>query len=1528
MDTKEYKPDESVSGFAELANFREGWAGSESAPNEETSQSSALNLLDAAKEGKAKTEREATELFSEDELEEQSLGGPAGMTESEAAGLAEDTLEESAAPEEQEAQPVQSENLPYIVSDALSDNQVMQKVNRRIFGDVQVADAVQRHLNGEALGDYIPVEEVSRLMKKTGLSQYEVGQYLVGLQEGDVMVSLRGQLGATKMDFLEDAYEELQRRENMGIVGKVRTDVADAFTTGDIVQGLAAGQARFATDLSNLGAGFEAVPVTKNWLTNFQKAIDSAPGVPGLSAAAEFLEITTTKVKVSPQSEEEIARLREVLPEYSQNNKGLEVLKPGKSRWLSLNPRELEAFNEAFGYEGYESHMASMKEQEDQYMAQVDTVTGNVTAMISEYASAYIVSPDFTKRASTAGKIVNGLLKGAVADRMVYNEGDQNVSAFIVETGLPGSQVLEWLATAEGDDEELLNQFKVIAEGAIIGGAVESVGLTFLAFKHAAKGNAKKATTKLAEAAEAEAKEGALKADAYLNDLEATTAKQGETSEKLEGTKFEQAKRDLKAGFEQNGKTEKLSMTIFDSDKLPDLDDLDVELLDGLQAYTRTAGKASVNAPVLKAIFGENWLNNYQVGKETSVGRIFTEDADEVFDMTATKMLKLFDRIQDKDPRSMMQLRGMAYRVLQDVDPDILNPKTLDEVKNTDPMYWSSNAAANILAAGSLQTTYVEEIARLSADIASSNATYQSMDASARATLNKKVMRLDALQGQVALLHGGKAKLARNASHALLAMKELKSVEHQRLAAKATADWEKSQGLINAIQYAQRVQSAMSIATTKSAQAKAISKLSTQTDFWEKLLHVTNAGLLIGPATQQLVVGSSLVRMALLRPMLDFIEGAVVNPVEALLGRSDGWEAAGKSLQRAWHSWGMLYNAVPEGMEAFGKFWKTGKSKFGNSSMFDDRGYFAGKSLGKVYGEEMGKSFKKGELLDAAVALHEPVYRWMGSVDEMFKQLVISMEMGVRARTGDYGATLKTLAAKQRITNADLTQYLKSSGLDYMEIQKSGGIVDKHAMEAALRVTFQQDAAEGSLNQGLRDWLNKRAVGSLISRFFLFRFVSTPLNVMEDRTAIILSAPLLAANTLSGGRIAPGKMLVGKFAADLKAVRPGTDIPDMRVRSKARAVLAANSIFMGLGIMHYNGLRSRQDQEDLVDLNPNSPTYGQFRVKLPWDNGKTRWVNTMDVELPYLNAYVLGQMGADILAKSSDPERAGGLLDAIGAYSALMINESLEKVSIGNATDTLVAIMDDDNKGAAGVIANQLASVVPGNAYAKLYSEMTNGGKFNGRPINMLEAIAKQNGYIDVFWDAANSERDGIGRKQPGHSRGWTPFFSRAFTEDAIFKEFSEIKYSTGTDFTSATFERDDVDLRKLIPEGSNASLFEMMQESIEAGEVTIDGKTLEQAMNDLITSKSYLRDKAKWSEAMARDGFVNGQKRIDHGGEDMKDPRVRRIKNLIKAYRDKAYLHVYRSASVEQKQGIQDAMEMGEFSPETRLYLGRKFGF
>ena len=1361
---------------------------------------------------------------------------------------------------------------PAIVQNQLSGDPVLQQVNKIVYGAPLISEVMSARETGDLQrmidGNRIKVAPfIGEMQSATGLNPETIGYFLLAHNSPRLLGILQERIGASNVRALIRAKERIERRgaeeERGGFlasVGGVANDVGGLVTKNDFVDAARTGAAGFVRGVNSLGN-------IGNWSFHVAGAIDSIPGV---SQASEFIGLTTLGMDFTPQSQEDIDRLRAAIPNYSHTWAGrgdgtLDNLQVGVRKRLHMNPKEWRAFNKEFGFEGYEANMASIKEIEDKWSEYIDTTTGEIMSVITEYGLTYATTPAFVKGAGFGVRAVNGLLKGAVTDSVVYEEGDGNVSSMLVSVGAPGSELLEATLAVNDSDNKTMQVVKTATEGAVLGVAVETLGFLVIAIKNARAGKSKEAFEGIKKAAESEAENAELSAQKLLKEVEDALE---------EGRQVDQAQAEI-AEAARRAQSEKVTKETvqFDYDKMPDeWNREDTSLLKAIDKFIRTGRVTGADAVIIKTVLGADWLKDSSLG---DAAKIYTEDAEDTYAQVAQRFALMFAKIQE--PTTINTLRGMGVKLLGELDEDMLDPDLLYRFKNTDPADWSTNDAANLFAAGMLQRTYVEQMQQIATDIATNGDVMDSV------RLVEQGKRLDALQAQIAILQGGRAKMARNASHAMLALKAEKKATRVRDAQIANATWMHQRNLISTKRKAALIAAAMSQAKNARARAKVANEVSTKTSKLEKILHVSNANLLFNTSTQALMIFGNAFRAIVRNPMIDFIEGLVVEPMTGILGDKKAWGRAGKALQRGFSQYGMLVKAAPKAFQAFGKFWHRGKSQFTKNTMFDERGYYANKSLAEVRASK-AEGDVVDKVLDQGMKASEHIYRFMGSVDEMFKELVVSMEMGVRAKTGGYGPELMAIATKRLPTDAEFAKWIGGAGEDLVERNAAGRFVDKYAKDIAVQTTFQSEAVEGSMNKYLRDMLNKNNSTAQLIRLFAMRFVATPLNVMEERFATLLAGPLMIF-----GDTTITRLLAGKFAADLSAVT-SDGLPDMRIRQRTRASLMVSNMFMAMGMLSALGFfRGQEGGDDIVDVDPDSPTFGN--IKMRWFNGKRRMVNVMDLELPFANAFVMGRVAAEMTRRMRDPRQATEFIDGVGALMAIYVNETLEKSSLSNLTDTIAMITDDKFRGGGNLIAGNVAAFVPFNWWMTRAMDLGNQGEFDGKPLNFVQALGKRIPLLRPFVaGTANKERNALGEIVPSNSRGIQPFIGRAKDHGVLEEELADISLQTGVTFNQAQFERDDIAFHEITV--GNRSLFDLMQESIASGDVKIQGLTLREMAMKMVTDpdSAYNTHYAEWSAGiLAEPRNSEGDLKVRVGGRSMKDPRIQRWRDLLTRYREAA---------------------------------------
>lgn len=1398
---------------------------------------------------------------------------------------------------------------PDIIKHELSEDPILQAVNGIVYGVEAVDQAMQSRAEGNLQRDlgrgmYKPTTDVSRYMAYTGLNETAVGYYLLAKNNPRMLAVVGEVLGEANLDALNNAAESMARFDAGETTGDTRGFFASIGSTVDDVGGLVS-KNEFADALRTGAAGalgsINRIGEPLNWAYNVGQLIEA---IPGINRGAEFIGLTTLGVDFTPRSPEDISKLKEAIPDYfhrwaGNNDTGLDNIEVNKRKRLHLNPKELKAFNEAFGFEGNEANIQSIDTLEAEWREYIDTVTGGLTSVAVEYGILYASSPRFTKGATFMSRAINGLLKGAVADNVIYEEGDGNLARALVELGAPGSDLLEATLATDESDSWLMNRAKVTVEGMGLGIAAESLGYFLIGARAARMGDTKKAVESYKKAMDSQARSDQLETQKLIEDI---------ARKKAEGRAIDQAQMEIAEGARRaSGATETKEAFQFDYDRLPDWNDGDSVLLKTVDKFVRTSRVAGIDADMIETVFGRGFLDDLKAnGDINATGQIYQIDADDLQTTVQLRIAAMFEKINNGgNGTTMNNLRGMAARLLEELDEDMLDPNMLDKFRTTDISDWSSNDAANIFAAGMLQRTYVEQMHQIASDLATRGAQM------ADDAFMQQGKRLDALQAQIAILQGGRAKAARNASHALLALKAEKSITGQLNATIRQATWDHQNNRITVKRKAEIIDAAMTHAANRRAKAKVANQVSTKPTTLEKLLHVSNANLLFNTGTQALMIFGNAFRATIRNPLIDFIEGLVIEPLTYLRGDKDAWARSGKAIQRGLGQYDMMVRSFPKAMQAFGKFWRTGKSQFTEHTMFDERGYFSGKTL-----EEVRRSNAEGAL-DQGMKAAEHVYRFMGAVDEAFKEMIVRTEMGLRAKTGDYTQKLQVIAAKRMPTDKEFAEYL--TGAPNAAIRnKADRLVDRYAVDVATQTTFQSEAVEGSMNKALRDFLNNKSNTSQLIRLFAMRFVATPLNVMEERFASLLSGPLLLTN----GR--GFRVVAGKFAADLQAKIPGTDLPDMRIRSRTRASLMASNMMMTLGLLSAIGVLRGGQEDELVDVDPKSPTFGHFRGR--GGDGKKRFYNIMDLELPFMNAFVMGRIGAEALRNIRDPKEAVELIDGLGLLAAIYVNETLEKSSLANLTDTVAAITDDKFRGMGNLVSGNVAAFVPFNWWTVRAMELGNRGDFEGKPLNFVQSLGKRIPILrPLIGSTSNSERNALGELVPSQNRGFFPFATRRFPTSIVEEELADIRLNTGVSFVNPRFERGDIPFHEITV--GNRSLYDMMQERIAAGDIKVDGMTLREMATQMVSDPDgdYQRQYREWSAGLAIEGRNSeGDLKVKVGGRAMQDPRIQRWRDILATFREAALDQMIQTADDELYARLQTLKETStEFSEDTldRVY-------
>ena len=1360
-----------------------------------------------------------------------------------------------------------------------------------IYGEVPIAEAMRLRANGTIAQfsdrpDYFKVRpEISRLMSASGATERQIGWYLLARDNTARRNKFIEIYGASVADSIEkslklpvDAETKAKRNGIIGGTVSLGSALLD-FALNDVVDSIVAGGISGGTSL-------------------FQTSESIAKLLTGKEKRGTYKDL-----RLTPTTEAEVAFLQErAKPRLLSGIGGTKNAKydefvVGKRSVFDIGASDYLDFMTNFrpDEKPLESSqlVADLEQLEAEAYSHIDTTTGRIAAGIVEFGSTYMVSPNFLKASKFYTQIINGAAKGAIADNIVFDPGDDSVAALLAEYNVPGNELLTLLRTEE-DDGVFEARAKITIEGMIIGGAADSLLAMLRGIRMASKGNLKGAAEELDKAATAELTASQKRAQKYLDDREKTkTAKETEAKEAQESLDKVAAADPGVAGTRTTTRIE------FDRDKLPELNDADVANINLTDDFINRGTESGIDSSFLQRIFGENWVDD------------MLEDASGSLDTFQARLLKSMETINT--PVAFDELRaGAAYVFQKIMDAEGLDPARFNNIIRSDPADWSTSDSVNILAAGMFQQAFTYELQRVVKQIVEFGPATTETAIKQLSDLNK---RADALKGQLEILAVGKAKMGRNNALALLSFKAEKAANSQRDREIAHARWAKQRNMIDAKEEARLIDQALSRAAdakAKAAVARASARM--RKSPVEKFLIWTNANLLANFDTQFLMLVSNVLRTVYI-PVVRFVEGSIDLTLSApgslsSLLRGQGLTAQSETGLRKLAQSALFLSASARAsgkvVRSGWRFWKTGISEFNSRTMFDEEGTFAGKSLEEIRAmpAEGGDS---PSLQNKAVKAAEHLYRFMGAIDESFKELILTADMQVRARMGEYGDELKAIAQERLPSEVELRQYLsgdtKSDFVDQQRVAKGGRVLDKSSIDLALTSLFQQEAIDGSLNKTLNSFFGRQPARTLeeaarnrtasaIARLVLMRFVSTPLNVMEERFATYL-APLLLANAAGVrglGSNAALRFLAGKFLTDLRSQDP-------RVASRARAAVVLNSIFFTTGLLQGYALYDSGEEPSIdVELDPKHPQYGTIRFQ--GDDGK-RYVNVMDMEMPFANAYLFGRMVMHLGRRIEDPKEALEFSDAMGLISALFVNQTLEKSSLQNMTDFINALVDDRQQGLGRILVSQVSTAVPLNRLVRSMLMFANQGEFDGKPTSLFKVFGKQIPILQpLVGGILNSERNALGELTPSNSRGLNPFISRRFKTDEILEEMARISLSSGVRFDRAVMETGDVPLHQweTYP-GSNQSVFDLMQQAIADGDVKINGRTLREELALQIADPSYQKIKKDWASVIDQNGRdVQGRKRVVVGSDDVKHPGIKLFRKYLRDYRKEALRHIMRS--------------------------------
>ena len=308
---------------------------------------------------------------------------------------------------------------------------------------------------------------------------------------------------------------------------------------------------------------------------------------------------------------------------------------------------------------------------------------------------------------------------------------------------------------------------------------------------------------------------------------------------------------------------------------------------------------------------------------------------------------------------------------------------------------------------------------------------------------------------KIGQLRVGNAKIANQAGRALRMVALSKRADTKLAKDQMKIQWQKDQGMIDDRQEIKLLEAALAKAMKTKKGAAAVNDVIRAKEtmgFWEAFLRATNANLLLGAGTQILMAGSNAFRV--------FSEGLIKGSTGAMdVARAIRYwgnaEIRAKALQSASRNTrqGLLwYASVPQNtlrfFKAYMRYWKRGISAFDQRVKFDEEQTFSGMTLGEVFKQDPTKIMAASEIL----------YRFMGSVDEAFKELVIMSDQQVRMATGEFGA--KNQKPFWAVTPEDIDTMLAKNP-DAVSSPIDGRLSDIDSVEKAHEAMFLFNPVEG-----------------------------------------------------------------------------------------------------------------------------------------------------------------------------------------------------------------------------------------------------------------------------------------------------------------------------------------------------------------------------------------------------------------------------------------------------------------------------------
>ena len=1305
---------------------------------------------------------------------------------------------------------------PELVRNALNENPVIRQANRMIYGDAVIAQTMKARDSGNlslVSGNIQPLPAIQLMMSESGQSAMTVALYMYGQNDPVFLEKLRNKLGPVAFSMTANAVKTHQGAENVrtveekGLFGRalsVGGDFSGLVTKLDAPEAIGAGGFMFLGAMSDLA--------------------NQVPTIPGIIIATD-------------------RALGERLPDRTIQ---------GLQRNIESAERMEEAQREFF------------QRGEDFLVGRLDTVTGQITAGIAEFAFGWVGAPlKVAKGSSLAAEIANNSIRGAVVDNAIYDVEDGNLTSMLVELGVVETNLFIDLLSPDLDESVFERRLAVTLEGVALGIGIDAlIGGVLRGIRHANKGNVEKAAGEFDKAITGSLEKADAANKAVVDDINA---------------RAEKYYREIEP--EAPGTSETVDTLEFN--RITNLnEDVDNPILDNFAKFAKIQGRANDADLVLISELAN--MDDLKV-------KVITEDVTDLQKVISDRILGVFGKIQE--PKSRAMVAAMSSKIIERHGFEFMDADLQDAFR-ADVSKWSDEQSANLVAAATLEDMLQEQYFQVITEMDS---------AINKGSFNKELfpgaedvddLRLirQKITAQRMILRSGRAKIANQAGRALRITRMLGKKDQAEEYAKQKAAWRRDLGLINDKQEIALIKSILEATKDKTTREISMTLDSIgKPRGLEKWLRVSNANLLTGIGTQALMVGSNVARV-LSEGLFRGIQGVIVEPATAVRYwqnaelREEALKRASQQTRQAYMWYAAIFTNLPKMQKALFRYFNTGVSDFNQRTFVDEDNPFAGKSLKEIMKDDEGLKL---------LGRSEYLYRWMGGVDEAFKELVVSADQQVRAATGEWGPGMEKPWYK--VTQDDVNRALELNpdvvpGVD-------GRLSDVDSVERAREIMFQFEPEQGTLRGMIQGQLTKKNRFALVARMLGMRFVSTPLAVMEQRFANQL-APIALAIDLLGGNKNAAKMqfLMGKFAGDLKSER-------IEVRQRARAVLATNSLLGSMAIAyHLSG-------QEWVNLDPTSKDYMKIRSPLE-PEGSKRWFNVVDAESP-LNAFIMWTAMFDHIVRANDHTDSTSSMDVASAMVTLFIDETLEKSSLGNMMDTLSSLSDPDPRKLERFLIQQATPFNPFGWYQRKllgWSQSATGSGFDGRPKDFGERVGKAIPTFQViFGGVTNRLRNPLG-ELINPTNGIIPFVTPARLDDPVMQELERLQEATGEDFVRDQFSTRGLDYT-LQPWSKGQSVYDRAQHLISQGDIKIGGYTLREAMKVLINSEEYKKDYEALVDDLTANPTVPGS--LQKRAEFFEDPRVTKVRGLLDLFRQAAVDEAIRTVDQKYLDEIMEAQDV-----------------